>query len=150
MKGTPQDDAVICTQDHTFTLRTITVSNSIIFLRPEPASSTDTTIPTAGDLYIQDTCHEILELTPSVPRLARVEKLLKPSAWEGMGRGTKRSRDDGNVDGGKAEGKKVKRYTREQMQSIVQASDGELDAGLRERNVIVVDGTFPPLPTNLL
>jgi sister chromatid cohesion protein DCC1 len=130
MKGTPTDEAVICTPTQTFTLRTITVSNSMLFLRPD-----DTT----HDLYIQDTCHEVLELTPSVPRLGRVDKLLRETSWEGM-RGTKRARE-GEVGG------KRKRYTRGQLQSVIQASDAELDDGFHTRNVIQVDG-MPPSPSH--
>lgn len=129
MKGTPSDDAVICTPTQTFSLRTITVSNSMLFLRPDEVTN---------DLYIQDTVHEVLELQPSVPRLGRVEKLLRGTQWDGM-RGTKRPRQE--EEGGRARGK---RYTRAQMQSVVQASDAELDAGFRERNVIEVDGTSSP------
>lgn len=44
--------------------------------------------------------------------------------------------------------KKQKRYTRAQLQSLVQASDTELDAGLKERNVIQVDGTLPAFSPN--
>lgn len=132
MKGTPADDAYICTADRTFTLRTITVSNSMLFLRPDT---------TTNDLYIQDTCHEILELTPSVPRLARVEKLLRETSWSGM-QGTKRAREGDEDESAAGRNKSRKRYTRAQMQSVIQASDVELDAGLAERNVIEVDGTF--------
>lgn len=138
MKGTPADDAVICTPTQTFTLRTITVSNSMLFLRPDE---------TTQDLYIQDTCHEILELTPSVPRLARVEKLLRETSWEGI-RGTKRTRDEFGESGERTKGRK--RYTRAQLQSVIQSSDAELDAGFRARNVIEVNGTPPshtPLPS---
>jgi sister chromatid cohesion protein DCC1 len=33
-----------------------------------------------------------------------------------------------------------KRWTRKQLGSVIQASDGELEQGLRERNVVEVDG----------
>ncbi|KAJ9107957.1 hypothetical protein QFC20_003642 [Naganishia adeliensis] len=138
MKGTPADDAVICTPTQTFTLRTITVSNSMLFLRPDE---------TTQDLYIQDTCHEILELTPSVPRLARVEKLLRETSWEGI-RGTKRTRDEFGESGERTKGRK--RYTRAQLQSVIQSSDAELDAGFRARNVIEVNGHLILLPTKHL
>ncbi|KAJ9098966.1 hypothetical protein QFC19_006190 [Naganishia cerealis] len=181
MKGTPSDDAVICTSSQTFSLRTITVSNSMLFLRP---STTDTNSPdeeTQQNLLIQDTCHEILELTPTVPRLDRIEKVLKETSWSGMkgfngARGIKRAHDDEGEESGQAQvralpgslcqqtylpntslshpcyipfsniQKQIKRYTRAQLQSLIQASDRELDAGLKQRNVIEIDGTFPPLP----
>ena len=123
IKGTPSDDAVICTDAQTYTLRTITVSNSILCLRPAPSASGTT----EADLLLQDTCHEILELTPTAPRLARIEKLLKPTAWRGMGKRPRR--DDEDEDGAGTRNVK-KRYTRAQMASIVQSSDVELDACL--------------------
>ncbi|KAJ9104618.1 hypothetical protein QFC21_002116 [Naganishia friedmannii] len=158
MKGAPSDDAVICTPSQTFSLRTITVSNSMLFLRPALPPTTgltgnalDTEVQQQQNLLIQDTCHEILELTPTVPRLDRVEKLLRDTCWAGMRgfgdtRGVKRSQNEADNDndhsadsGNPQKKKKPKRYTRAQLQSLIQASDAELDAGLKERNVIEVD-----------
>lgn len=184
MKGAPADDAVICTSSQTFALRTITVSNSMLFLRPpqpsfsstscsttttsEPTTSHPASQPPEQTLLIQDTCHEILELTPTVPRLDRLERLLRDTAWTGMpgfgdnkdkdkgvSRGVKRSLNTGDDDDDDGNGnddndndnaaiakkeKKRRRYTRAQLQSLIQASDQELDEGLKARNVIQVDG----------
>ncbi|GHJ84578.1 hypothetical protein NliqN6_0980 [Naganishia liquefaciens] len=147
IKGTRADDAVVCTDAQTYTLRTITVSNAMLCLRPREPRVRETTL---GDLVLQDTCHEILELTPTAPRVARIDKLLKPSAWRGMGAGTgagKQRRED--EQGDERTGKR-KRYTRDQLQSVVQASDAELEVGLRERNVITVDDHLLYLPTRPL
>lgn len=71
------------------------------------------------------------------PNLERIRTVLRASAWEGMGGGGlgKRKREDGD-------GRKVKRWTKEQLRSVVQASEAELEQGLKERNVIEVDGGF--------
>ncbi|KAJ9113181.1 hypothetical protein QFC22_006020 [Naganishia vaughanmartiniae] len=144
----PGDDAVICTSSQTFSLRTITISNSMLFLRPTPTTSSTTVLDSPEpqqqqqNLLIQDTAHEILELTPTVPRLDRLETLLKHTSWTGMRgfgdgagglRGVKRSFVDERVD--------MDGTHSALLQSLVQASDVELDAGLKDRNVIQVDAT---------
>ena len=70
--------------------------------------------------------------------------MLKESAWkgldgdlsessamngDGLGR-RKRKRDEG------------RRWTRRQMESVIQASEAELERGLKERNVVEVDGKW--------
>ena len=62
--------------------------------------------------------------------------VLRESAWGGLGsdlekKSKKRKRGD------------VRKWTRAQLESVVQASEGELERGLRERNVVEIDGTFP-------
>lgn len=87
-------------------------------------------------LQIRDICHQVLECIPVAPNLERIRTVLRASAWEGMGGGLgKRKREDGD-------GRKLKRWTKEQLRSVVQASDAELEQGLKERNVIEVDGEF--------
>jgi hypothetical protein len=87
VKGKPTDDAVICTPSATYQLRTISLSNSLLVLEQPTASSStspDTDISRAPELHLKDTSHEILELLPIVPRLGRIEKVLKEGAWGGM------------------------------------------------------------------
>lgn len=81
----------------------------------------------------------MLECVPQAADLERIRRLLKESQWQGMEHGEpagKRRRLDGK--GGK-------RWTRAQLESVVQASEEELERGLRERNVIERDGelVFP-------
>lgn len=85
----------------------------MLFLRPSPPTNTsaatsgtqqENETPQQQNLLIQDTVHEILELTPTVPRLSRIEKLLRETSWTGMrGFGTragaKRLRDDDDESG---------------------------------------------------
>jgi sister chromatid cohesion protein DCC1 len=47
-----------------------------------------------------------------------------------LSRGKKRKRDD------------VRRWTKAQLDSVIQASAGELERGLKERNVIEIDGEY--------
>jgi hypothetical protein len=78
--------------------------------------------------------------------------VLRESAWKGLG-----SEDDETAAlglgkrkralGDSGEGsERVKRYTLAQLQSIIQASDAELVAAVREANAIEVDGHMLLLP----
>ncbi|WWC62793.1 uncharacterized protein I303_105390 [Kwoniella dejecticola CBS 10117] len=150
IKGKPSDDAVLCTPDSTFLLRTVGISNSILVCRTPSSSAanldsiaesrSDTVKPT---LQIRDTCHEILECVPISPNLERIRTILKESAWKGI---NSSSASLGKRKRGDAKEKKVKRWTRDQLNSVIQASDEELERGLRDRNVIEVDGKMLLLP----
>ncbi|KIR32228.1 sister chromatid cohesion protein DCC1 [Cryptococcus deuterogattii MMRL2647] len=145
VKGRPSDDATLCTADSTFLLRTVGISNSLLVcLPPSPDrlsysfTKNEKHRPT---LQIRDICHQVLECVPVAPNLERIRTVLRASAWEGMGGGLgKRKREDDD-------GRKVKRWTKEQLRSVVQASDAELEQGLKERNVIEVDGRMLLLPS---
>ena len=115
-------------------------------------------IESSGDVHtlqVRDTCHQILECVPQAPDLERIRTILRASQWQGMdsdlaatstgGRSGKRkySAAHGDDSGG---AKRVKRWTREQLGSVIQASEQELGLGLRERNVIQVDGALPHDP----
>ncbi|ODN73982.1 hypothetical protein L202_07476 [Cryptococcus amylolentus CBS 6039] len=145
IKGRPSDDATICTPNATFQLRTIGISNSLLVCR-SAAEDTDVFLrrhvgeEAKETLHISDTCHQVFECLPIAPNLERIRAVLRPSAWEGMDSSLgKRKRDEKN-------GKVVKRWTKEQLKSVVQASDRELEDGLRERNVVEVDGKLMLLP----
>ena len=119
-------------------------------------------------LEVRDLCHGVLECLPQAPDLERIRILLKPSQWQGVDStslesrseseeededlpGTKRKRRSvngtasrpGKVEKNGRNRKKVKRWTRAQLESVIQASDAELEEGLRERNVVEVDGERP-------
>lgn len=74
---------------------------------------------------------------PSAGRVKRIRTVLKESAWNGL-----------EVGGLKR--KRVKRYTRPQLESIIQACDAELELGLRTHNVVEVDGHMLLLPPEKL
>ncbi len=159
IKGRPSDDAVLCTPDGSFLLRTVGISNSLVILRTPPsteptftsssniASTSTSTFHSTGSsthtgpserdplptLEIRDICHEILECVPQAGQLERIRSVLRPTQWEGLGK-RKREVDQG---GGR-------RWTRAQLASVVQGSEVELQAGLKERNVVEIDGTPSP------
>ncbi|WVQ73401.1 hypothetical protein IAR50_002973 [Cryptococcus sp. DSM 104548] len=145
IKGRPSDDATICTPNATFQLRTIGISNSLLVCRSAPEDpdvflQRDVGGEPKETLHISDTCHQVFECVPIAPNLERIRAVLRPSAWEGMDSNLgKRKRDERS-------GKPVKRWTKEQLKSVVQASDKELEEGLKERNVVEVDGKLLLLP----
>ena len=74
IKGGPEDDAVLCTSDRTYNIRSVTLSNSILVV---------SSIPHIEDqVVIQDSLNELLELVPSVPKLHRMNVLLQEHVWE--------------------------------------------------------------------
>ncbi|TXT16010.1 hypothetical protein VHUM_00513 [Vanrija humicola] len=131
IKGRPADDSVLCTTERTYTLRAVSISNSLVVLRDAPER--------ARTLAIRDICHEVLECVPTAGRVERLGTVLRESAWTGLG-------DDGTGSSGRKRKRGVKRYTRAQLESIVQASDGELAVALKEHNVLEVDGHMLLLP----
>ena len=78
IKGGPEDDAVLCTSDNTYNIRSVTLSNSVLLVSPSPH------IDGSGEnqVVIQDSLNELLELVPAVPKLHRMKVLLKEHEWE--------------------------------------------------------------------
>ncbi|KAH8992849.1 sister chromatid cohesion protein Dcc1 [Lactarius hatsudake] len=69
IKGGADDDA-------TYNIRSVVLSNSILVISPPDADGN-------GDqVVIQDSLNELLELVPTVPRLHRLNTLLKEHEWE--------------------------------------------------------------------
>ncbi|KAJ7638890.1 hypothetical protein FB45DRAFT_904169 [Roridomyces roridus] len=65
IKGHSGDDAVLCTDENTYSIRSVALSNSVLVVTP---SDTDTVV-------ISDQVNEILELTPAVPKLQKLTTL---------------------------------------------------------------------------
>ncbi|EIW67674.1 hypothetical protein TREMEDRAFT_33206 [Tremella mesenterica DSM 1558] len=167
IKGRPSDDAVLCTSDATFALRTVTISNSLLLSSTSKTKRIrfeDADFTTKHDkrsrptLEIRDTRHEILECVPIAGNVERIRTLLRPTAWKGIGSENKtgfegmKYRNERGSGGGYADDVKLRRkkYTRQQLLSVIQASEVELDKGLKERNVVAVDGTLLLLPPDKL
>jgi sister chromatid cohesion protein DCC1 len=85
-------------------------------------------------LEIRDISHELLECLPQAANLERIRTVLKGSAWGGL------ESDTGMSNSKKRKRGEGRRWTRAQLDSVVQASEGELERGLRERNVVELDG----------
>ena len=77
IKGGPEDDAVLCTSDKTYNIRSVTLSNSVLLVSPSPHVD-----GSEHQVVIQDSLNELLELVPAVPKLHRMNVLLKEHEWE--------------------------------------------------------------------
>lgn len=75
IKGQNNEDAVLCTVDKTYSLRSVVLSNSILVVAPHQARASDT-------IVICDQLNEILELVPSVPKLHKLEGLLRGMEYD--------------------------------------------------------------------
>lgn len=77
IKGGSEDDAVLCTSDKTYNIRSVTLSNSVLVVFPHPDVD-----GSEDQVVIQDSLKELLELVPAVPKLHRMNVLLKEHVWE--------------------------------------------------------------------
>ncbi|KAH8994018.1 sister chromatid cohesion protein Dcc1 [Lactarius akahatsu] len=124
IKGGTDDDAVLCTSERTYNIRSVVLSNSILVISPPDADGT-------GDqVVIQDSLNELLELVPTVPRLHRLNTLLKEHEWE-------EGHEEEEENFGAA---KRKRITVDQARAELQASEQELAQALREKHILILDG----------
>ena len=80
IKGQSNEDAVLCTRDRTYALRTVVLSNSVLVV---------TAPPDGGDseagrevVVIRDQLNEILELAPTIPRLHTLDALLRGQQYD--------------------------------------------------------------------
>lgn len=77
IKGQPNEDAVLCTADKTYTLRSVVLSNSVLVVT-RPLSSSSAT----EDIVIRDQLHEVLEAVPCLPKLQRLDGLLRGREYD--------------------------------------------------------------------
>ncbi|KAJ7179056.1 sister chromatid cohesion protein Dcc1 [Mycena filopes] len=76
IKGQSGEDAVLCTNDTTYTIRSVVLSNSILVVTPPPSSES------TADVVIRDQVNEVLELTPAVPKLHKLSTLLRGREYD--------------------------------------------------------------------
>lgn len=73
IKGKEGDDAVICTSNKTYALRTVNISNSLVVTTGVGTSQLD--------ILLGEEIHEIMELVPAVPKLDRLKGMLRGSEY---------------------------------------------------------------------
>ncbi|KAI0633715.1 sister chromatid cohesion protein Dcc1 [Trametes polyzona] len=146
IKGASDEDAVLCTADKTYTVRSVVLSNSVLVVTRDPKDmEVDDSGEPAEDVAIRDRVNEVIELVPSVPRLHRLNGLLRGREYdEGHEDEEMLSEDeDGNP-------RKRQRFTYEDARTKIQASDAELDRGLRDRRVLILKGELRPIAPSYL
>ncbi|GBE81571.1 hypothetical protein SCP_0313000 [Sparassis crispa] len=149
IKGQPNEDAVLCTPDKTYTIRSVVLSNSILVVTPpqdeEEVFSQQSGRPSAaGDVVIRDQLSEILELVPSVPKLHKLDGLLRGQEYD------EGHEDEILSDVDEERPRKRQKLTYDTARATLQASDLELDRGLRNKRVLVLNGALRPIaPSHL-
>jgi sister chromatid cohesion protein DCC1 len=73
IKGNNTEDAVLCTADKTYTLRSVVLSNSVLVVSA-PQYTEDSGAQTVA---IQDQLNEVIELVPTVPKLHKLTTMFK-------------------------------------------------------------------------
>ncbi|KAF8530392.1 sister chromatid cohesion protein Dcc1 [Hysterangium stoloniferum] len=152
IRGRPNDDAVLCTASRTYALRAVTLSNTIVVATaPDPATSND---DETLELIVQDQVSQILELVPTVPKLHRLDTILKGCEYD---EGHERD-DEGGGTGDEMEldpdedlraGKRAK-FTKDSVRGEIQASDEELSQGFKQFHILDIEGHLRPLSPSFL
>ncbi|KAG8705774.1 hypothetical protein FRC09_002767 [Ceratobasidium sp. 395] len=143
IRGKPDDDAVLCTQDKTYALRSVTLSNNFLIISSASGSTIDSEAE-ENALVISGEATEILELVPTVPRLENLLGHLKGCEYYDD------ESDEETYESNVNDPLRRRRVTLEDLRSTVQASDTELEAGLRKAKVLNLGGTLRPLPASNL
>lgn len=80
IKGHSSEDAVLCTQNKTFSMRSVSLSNTVLVVTPVPderaADFSDDAI------IVRDQLNEIVELVPVVPRLHKLTALIRERQYD--------------------------------------------------------------------
>ncbi|KAK2466266.1 hypothetical protein APHAL10511_001908 [Amanita phalloides] len=131
IKGQPDDDAVLCTGDKTYTIRSVILSNKILIVTP---CETD-----GASLNIRDQVSDILELVPCVPKLYKLDGLLKGRSFDENQTGM-----DSDVPDSQGS------LTYDQAMRDIQASDDELARALKDRRILLINGELRPIAPGYL
>ncbi|KAF8195807.1 sister chromatid cohesion protein Dcc1, partial [Mycena galopus ATCC 62051] len=127
IKGQSGEDAVLCTDDATYTIRSVVLSNTILVVTPPAESGTDTVV-------IRDQVNEILELTPAVPKLHKISALLRGREY-----------DDVHDSEDHQPSPEPGCLTYTAARATIQASDAELARGLRQQRILDIHGALRPI-----
>ncbi|CAE6428377.1 unnamed protein product, partial [Rhizoctonia solani] len=152
IRGRVDDDAVLCTSSKTYAIRSVALSNSVLVVSnagPDAQQSTDSAPDLlepseTNTLVISGEVSEILELVPTVPRLEKLLHHLKGCEWNDD------DSDEETYESNVNDPLRRRRVTLDELRNIVQASDSELEDGLRKARVLNLGGTLRPLPISSL
>ncbi|KAF9446941.1 hypothetical protein P691DRAFT_803234 [Macrolepiota fuliginosa MF-IS2] len=139
VKGQPNEDAVLCTQDKTYTLRSVALSNSVLVVTAPSSGSSIDNVNGGEPAVIRDELHEILELLPTVPRLHRLIGLLRGREY-----------DESDETSYSDSQKNPNFYSYQDAKSEIQASDTELERGLKEKRILIINGFLRPISKDYL
>ncbi|CAE6419810.1 unnamed protein product [Rhizoctonia solani] len=98
----------------------------------------------ASTLVISGEVSEILELVPAVPRLEKLLHHLRGCEWNDD------ESDEETYESNVNDPLRRRRMTLDELRNIIQASDSELEEGLRKARILNLGGTLRPLPMSSL
>lgn len=88
---------MLCSDSKTYTLRSVVLSNCVLVLTPPSDTKVGEIAPSDADVVIRDQMHEVLEVVPTLPRLQKLEGLLRGREYD---EGHERDEEDEmDVDG---------------------------------------------------
>ncbi|KAF9076722.1 sister chromatid cohesion protein Dcc1 [Rhodocollybia butyracea] len=153
IKGSSSDDAVLCTQDKTYIIRSVSLSNSILVVTSPPDSDISLE-PNESGVIIRDQINEILELTQAIPKLHQLNSLLRGKEY---GEDEEDNEDFQDVQVRECTVSLVshwsmfsKKFTYANAQAMIQASEEELNRGLRERRILQINDSLRPISSAYL
>jgi hypothetical protein len=158
IKGQPNEEAVQCTSNKTYAVRSVVLSNSVLVVTRPPDPADGTAVVEGDTLVIRDQVKEILELVPSVPRLHKLGTLLRGLEYD-------EGQEDVDMDEDRPVstsmyvsrrvlphgiGKtKCRWFTYEDAQREIQASEAELANALKDKRILILNGTPSRLPLHI-
>ncbi|KAI0790829.1 sister chromatid cohesion protein Dcc1 [Abortiporus biennis] len=151
IKGQTTEDAVLCTANKTYALRSVVLSNSVLVVTP-PMNNSEGNPDT--DVVIRDELHEILELVPCVPKLQGLRGMLRGRVYDEGHEDEDEDMDEdveGNENENSQEQAKKRKFTYADAREMLQSSDGELSEGLKQRRILILPGgELRPISHSLL
>ncbi|KDR83664.1 hypothetical protein GALMADRAFT_235995 [Galerina marginata CBS 339.88] len=130
IKGQPNEDAVLCTAEKTFGMRSVGLSNTVLVVTPVPDEYASEFADDA--VVIRDQLNEVIELVPVVPKLHKLFGLIRDRLY-----------DEGQEDD--PEDDSTARFTYKDAKEEIQASDAELDRGLKDRRILIINNELRPI-----
>lgn len=139
IRGDKEDSAVLCTGSQTYDIKQGEISNTMLVL-PELAFGSDLGAsgkPTVQYRQVNSVIHTFYELRSCKPRLAKLRTLLEENPYSGQA-----CEEDEEHQG--------KKYTLNDILSLVQASEQEIMTGLHKLHALVIDGYWRVLDFDFL
>ncbi|TFK54270.1 hypothetical protein OE88DRAFT_1723980 [Heliocybe sulcata] len=140
VKGGLEEDAVLCTDEKTYTMRSVVLSNSVLVVTPPQTEEGQ-----VDRIAIRDQLHDVIELVPSLPKLHKLKGILRGAEYdEGH---EDEEMDDEDIP---AESSPMRRKFTYADALQLQASEGELRRGLRDMRILNVGGRLRPISPSFL
>jgi len=73
---------VLCSNEKTFTMRSVVLSNTVLLVTSPPDHDPSSTEFPGDVVVIRDQVNEIMQLTPAVPKLHKLSSLLKGREYD--------------------------------------------------------------------